>query len=156
MILSVCRFAKYTFSLLDGVFSPKMLLPAWKGRQQQEALLICVEKANFDIHFWPRGTLVTRLNYGNVCYLVLAAVSPGSPVRNHVGTIIFKRDQVRDKQKDESGQVRPGRGPSEGEQHLRCARGQRVEHLRKAAFRGVENCRQEGGRRPGKVVTVMR
>jgi hypothetical protein len=42
-ILSVCLFVKYTFQLLDGVFTPKLLLPARKRGQQQGALIICTK-----------------------------------------------------------------------------------------------------------------
>jgi hypothetical protein len=36
-ILSVCPFVKYTFLLLDGIFTPKLMLPARKGGHQQVA-----------------------------------------------------------------------------------------------------------------------
>jgi hypothetical protein len=34
-ILSVCPFAKYTFPVLDGGFTPKLLLPYRNAGQQQ-------------------------------------------------------------------------------------------------------------------------
>jgi hypothetical protein len=48
-ILLVCPFAKYTFPLLDGVFTPKLLLPARNVGQQQGALTICIE----NVQLWP-------------------------------------------------------------------------------------------------------
>jgi hypothetical protein len=46
-ILSVCPFAKYTFPLLDGVFTHKLLLPYRKVGQQQRALMVYPE--NFQL-----------------------------------------------------------------------------------------------------------
>jgi hypothetical protein len=49
MILSVCPFAKYIFTLLDGVFTPKALLLARNVGQQQRAFTICTE----NVPLWP-------------------------------------------------------------------------------------------------------
>jgi hypothetical protein len=37
------RLQVHTFPLLDGVLTPKLMLPARKGEQQQGALIICTE-----------------------------------------------------------------------------------------------------------------
>jgi hypothetical protein len=39
----VCPFAKFTFLLLDGQFSAKLLLPTGKGGQQQGPMISCNE-----------------------------------------------------------------------------------------------------------------
>jgi hypothetical protein len=48
MILLVFPIAKYRSPLIDGVFTPKLLLPARKGGQQQGALIICTK----NVHLW--------------------------------------------------------------------------------------------------------
>jgi hypothetical protein len=55
MIVSVCPFAKYTFPLLDGVFTPKLMLPARKGGQQQGALMICAVNVQLWQSFLAKG-----------------------------------------------------------------------------------------------------
>jgi hypothetical protein len=69
MILSVCPFAKYIFTLLDGVFTPKALLLARNGGNSKEPLQFVLKMFHFGLHFWPRVTLVTLLNFGNGGYL---------------------------------------------------------------------------------------
>jgi hypothetical protein len=55
MILSVCPFAKYTFPLLDGVFTPKLLLPYRNVGQQQRALMIYSENDQLWHPFLAKG-----------------------------------------------------------------------------------------------------
>jgi hypothetical protein len=55
MILTVCPFAKYTFPLLDGVFTPKLMLPARKGGYQEGALMICTVNVQLWHSFLARG-----------------------------------------------------------------------------------------------------
>jgi hypothetical protein len=55
MILSVCLFAKYTFPRLDGVFSPKLMLPARQGGQKQGALMICTVNVQLWHPFLAKG-----------------------------------------------------------------------------------------------------
>jgi hypothetical protein len=47
-ILSVCPFAKYSFPLLDGVCTPKLLLPFRNSKQPKE---VAMKMSNFGIHF---------------------------------------------------------------------------------------------------------
>jgi hypothetical protein len=70
-ILSVGPFEKYTFPLLDGVFTTKLLFPAEDGGQQQGAESICtVITYDFGIHFCPRVTQVKLLKCGIGGYLI--------------------------------------------------------------------------------------
>jgi hypothetical protein len=53
--MSVCPNETFTFSLLDGGFTSKQLLPAEKGEQQQEAQSFCIENVPHWHPFLSRG-----------------------------------------------------------------------------------------------------
>jgi hypothetical protein len=51
----VSPFAKCTFPLLDGVFTPKLMLPARNVGQQQRALMIYSENVQLWHPFLAKG-----------------------------------------------------------------------------------------------------
>jgi hypothetical protein len=54
-IPSVSLFAKYTFPLLDGIFTPKLLLPYRNVGQQQIAVIIYSENVQLWHSFLAKG-----------------------------------------------------------------------------------------------------
>jgi hypothetical protein len=57
----MCLFVTYTFPLLDGVFTPKLMLPARKGGQQHVALRSCTENVQLWHPFRTKGDMSDTL-----------------------------------------------------------------------------------------------